>query len=307
MDLHRLDLNLLVTLDVLLAEQNVTRAARRLARSQPAVSAQLKQLREWFGDPLLLPAARGMTPTALALSLQQPLREQLASLAGFLGSQQPFDPATSTQTFHIASTDAVHATVSAPLTAHLQRVAPGVRLALHGARGDDLAEQLASGERDLLLTTPHTMPQSLRSRQLYQEHFLCVMRPDHPAAASPINLTQYCQLAHALVSTTGGGFSGAVDEALARQGLSRRVVVSLPSFLLVPTVLKNSDLIATIPARLARAWSEQLAVQSPPCEVGGFSIQMGWHSRSHADPAQIWLREQLLAIGQQSEPPPSGG
>jgi DNA-binding transcriptional LysR family regulator len=296
MDLSRIDLNLLVSLDVLLAERNVTHAARRLSLSQPALSAQLKQLRELFRDPLLLPAARGMTPTARALELQAPLREMLATLGSLVAERQPFDPATATDTLRIATTDSIQAVVCVPLIARLRGLAPGVRVALFPAERARLGEQLASGELDLALVTPQAMPQSLKTRALYDETFLCVLRPGHPAAQRPLDLDTFCALDHVLVSTSGGGFTGVVDEALARLGRSRRVVVSLTSFLVAPELVAESDLICTVPARLARRWSGVLNVMSPPCEVGAFSIHMGWHPRAHSDPAQRWLREQVAAV-----------
>jgi DNA-binding transcriptional LysR family regulator len=307
MDLNRIDLNLLVSLDVLLAERNVTHAARRLSLSQPALSAQLRQLRELLRDPLLLPAARGMTPTARALELQAPLREVLATLTGLVAERQPFDPATAQNTFRISTTDSIQAVVCVPLIARLRQVAPGVRIALFPADGAKLAEQLGSGELDLTLVTPQAMPPSLKSRPLYDETFLCLLRHGHPAAARPLDLDTFCGLDHILVSPRGGGFSGVVDEELARRGRSRRVVVSLASFLLAPELVADSDLICTVPARLARRWSERLNVIAPPCEVGAFSMHMGWHPRAHSDPAQAWLREQVAAAAltwSRTSPPP---
>lgn len=298
MDLHRIDLNLLVSLDVLLAERNVTRAARRLSLSQPALSAQLRQLRDLFGDPLLLPAARGMTPTARALELQAPLREMLATLSSLIAERQPFDPATARDTFRIAATDSIQVVVCVQLIARLRSLAPGVRVALLPADGTRLGEQLASGELDLALVTPQAMPPLLRTRPLYDESFLCLLRRDHPAGKRPLDLDTFCNLDHVLVSPTGGGFAGIVDEVLAQLGRKRHVVVSLTSFLVVPALMAESDLICTIPARLARRWNDTLSIMAPPCEVRGFSIHMGWHPRAHSDPAQRWLREQILESAQ---------
>ncbi|WLI88404.1 LysR family transcriptional regulator [Massilia sp. R2A-15] len=296
MDLHRIDLNLLVSLDVLLAERNVTHAARRLALSQPALSAQLRQLRDLFRDPLLLPASRGMTPTARALELQAPLRDMLAALGGLVAERQPFDPATARDTFRIATTDSMQAVLCVPLIARLRVLAPGVRVALFGADVARLAEQMASGEIDLALLTPQGMPAALKTRALFDETFLCVLRRGHPAADTALDLDTFCSLDHALVSTAGGGFVGVVDDVLARLGRSRRVVVSLPSFLVAPALVADSDVICTVPARLARRWSASLAVMAPPCEVGEFSMRMGWHPRAHSDPAQRWLRDQVAAV-----------
>jgi len=182
--LSRIDLNLLVSLDVLLTERNVTHAARRLSLSQPALSAQLKQLRAMLGDPLLLPAARGMTPTARALELQGPLRATLATLGSLVAEGQPFDPASARDTFHIAATDSVQAAVCVPLVARLRARAPGVRVALLPADGGRLGEQLASGELDLALAGWACGDGgAVRGRRIFDGDGLASARPRRPRAA----------------------------------------------------------------------------------------------------------------------------
>ena len=298
MSLNRIDLNLLVSLDVLLAECNVTRAAQRLSLSQPALSAQLKQLRTLLNDPLLLPAARGMIPTARAIELQTPLRELLAQIGELVSTHKTFDPATTDNTFRIVTTDLIQTVVCAPLSARLRELAPNSRIALFLPDPLKLAEQLASGEIDLALVTPQAMPESLKTRRLYQERFLCVMRRGHPAAGKPLDLDTFCALEHMMVSPTSGGFVGTVDETLATLGRSRRVVVSVSTFLVVPAIIAQSNLISTVPARLAQRWGNLLTVTEPPCAVAGFDIHMGWHPRNHANPAQVWLREQVVVAAQ---------
>jgi len=294
MHLPRLDLNLLVSLDTLLAERNVTRAAQRLGLSQPALSAQLKQLRAALDDPLLIPAARGMTPTARAEALREPLRAALASLQGLVTQSQSFDPASAQQTFRIAASDAIHSATSVRFAQTLVRIAPSCRLALLPYDGAHSLEQMAAGEVDLWLGAHPSMPEALRARALYAEGFLCVTRLCHWAVSQPLDLDTYCSLSHVMVSPSGGGFYGMVDDALAALGRQRRVIVSLNSFLLLPEVIAGSDFIATIPARLARNWATQLAVLAPPCELVRYDVMMGWHPRAHADPAQVWLRDAIV-------------
>jgi DNA-binding transcriptional LysR family regulator len=293
-DLHRIDLNLLVSLDMLLAERNVTHAAHRLAISQPALSAQLRQLRDMFGDPLLVPAARGMTPTPRALELQGPLRALLASVNQLVTGQQAFDPASASDTYRIAATDSIQAAVCVPLVAAMRLRAPGTRIALFPADQPRLGEQLASGEIDLVLGTRQSLPDAVKSRPLYEESFLCLLRRGHRDAGRPLDLDTFCELDHVLVSPAGGGFSGAVDDALARLGRRRRVVASLTSFLVAPALVAQSDLICTMPARLAHAMGDTVTVLPPPCEVGSFAVHMAWHARTDHDPAQKWLRRQIL-------------
>lgn len=296
MDLHRIDLNLLVSLDTLLAERNVTHAARRLSISQPALSAQLKQLRELFGDPLLVPAARGMTPTLRALELHAPLRELLASVNRLVSGRQEFDPAAATDTFRVAAADSLQAAICLPLIATMRVGAPNTRIALFPAYRQRIGEQLASGEIDLVLGTRHSLPDAVKTRALYEENFLCLLRRGHRLAGRPLDLDAFCQLDHVMVSPSGGGFTGVVDEALAQLGRRRRVVASLTSFLVAPALVARSDLVCTVPARVAHALADTVTLAAPPCELASFSVHMGWHARTDTDPAQKWLRQQVLAV-----------
>src|SRR6478672_1179667 len=253
--MSRLDPSLLVTLDVLLDERNVTRAARRLNLSQPAVSAQLARLREQLGDPLLIPSGRMMVPTARAQALRGRLRRVLLDIDAIAEGERPFDPATAKRTFRIVASDAIHDALTVPFAAALPDLAPGCRIAMLGYRSD-VVERIARGDVDLFLGAGASLPESLTAKTVYDERFLCVMRKGHPMAAKPLTVDDYCSLVHVLVSPGGAGeFEGTVDDVLATQGKSRRIAVSLSSFLLVPSVIAASDMIATVPARLARRWS----------------------------------------------------
>ncbi len=291
---ERLDLNLLVTLDALLSEHHVTRAARRLHLSQPAVSVQLARLREVFGDPLLLPGPRGMRPTARAEELRGPLREALASLRQAVVQRSPFDPSASDRTWRIAAADYGEAAVLLPALPLLRRAAPAARFAvmpLHTAR---LVRQLETGDVDLALHTTDDAPEGLRQRELFDERYVLAARAEHPRLKRRPTAAQFCALEHVIVSPDGGGFRGVTDDVLAQHGLSRRVVLSVPHFLFVPSVLLRSDLVAMLPARLARQASG-LRVVEPPWPIPGYRIAMLWHERSHREPAHEWLRQQIVA------------
>lgn len=296
MSLQRIDLNLLVALDTLLAERHVTRAARRLGLSQPALSAQLRQLRELLSDPLLLPAGRGMVPTPRALELQQPLRRLLTEMNALIAAHQPFDPLSADDTFRIASTDGIQAALCVPLSQHLFQAAPGVRLALLPPDSGRLEDKMATGEIDLALLNPAILPGSLMSRRIYDETFLSLARPDHPLGDELQTLDGFCAAQHLLVSPAGGGFVGTVDETLAALGRKRRVALSITNFLLAPQFVAQSDLVATLPARLARRFPDRLTLFAPPFPLEGFAVHMAWHPRAQADPAHAWLRQQIVDL-----------
>ncbi|WP_437907099.1 LysR family transcriptional regulator [Sorangium sp. So ce327] len=296
MDSSRLDLNLLVALDALLAERNVTRAARRLNLSQPALSAQLQRLRELLGDPLLVPAQRGMTPTRRALELQAPLHEALEGVRAVVAAGAGFDPATSELTVAIAASDYVQYALLMPLAFQLRREAPGVRLAWRALDVAQLAGQVERGEVDLAVLTPELAPEHLRTRKVLDERFVVIVRRDHPLVSRTISLDQLCALDHVVVSPRGGGFTGATDAALAALGRERRVVLSVPSFLMVPELVARSDMAALVPERLARDRADRLELLPPPVPVPGFTIVMAWHHRTARHPALTWLRDRVRSL-----------
>ncbi|MGF6918612.1 LysR family transcriptional regulator [Paraburkholderia sp. 40] len=293
-NLRRLDLNLLVTLDVLLEEHNVTRAAERLNFSQPSVSVHLAKLRDVFGDPLLLPGPRGMRPTAKAQALREPLREALDALQRAVAPTSPFDPAAATQTWRIAATDYAESTIILPMLAGLRAVAPGTRLAIVEAVPPRLARQAEQGDIDIGFHTSEGAPEGLRRRVLFAERYVLVGRAGHPKLKRRPTLAQFCKLEHVIVSPDGGGFFGVTDETLAKVGLARKVVLSVPHFLFMQSVLASTDLVGMLPARLVRG-TDALRMVEPPVEVPGYEMAMLWHERVHRDPAHQWLREFIAA------------
>jgi DNA-binding transcriptional LysR family regulator len=291
-NLRRLDLNLLVTLDVLLSEHNVTRAAQRLNFSQPSISVHLAKLRDIFGDPLLLPGPRGMRPTARADELREPLRQALNALEHAVSPASPFDPAKASHTWRVAATDYGESTIVLPALGGLRSAAPGTRLAVLELVPPRIARQAEQGEIDLAFHTSEGAPPGLRRRALFTERYVLAGRAGHPRLKKRPTLSQFCKLDHVIVSPDGGGFHGVTDEALAEASLTRRVVLSVPHFLFVRSVLASTDLVAMLPSRLVRDASD-LQVVEPPVEVPGYEMAMLWHERSHRDPAHQWLREYI--------------
>ncbi|MHA6195419.1 LysR family transcriptional regulator [Pseudomonas wadenswilerensis] len=288
--LRRLDLNLLVTLDALLTELNVTRAAQRLHLAQPTVSVQLARLRDLLGDPLLLPGPRGMRPTARAEALRAPLRQALEALHLAIAPAQDFDPAAASQTWRVAATDYGASTILLPALARIRAAAPATRLAVLDLQPSALVRQAELGEIDMAFHIAEQAPDALHQRSLFVERYVLVGRVDHPGLRRKPTLKQFCALEQVIVSPDGGGFHGPTDTALAEQGLSRQVVLSVPHFMLLASVLASSDLVAMVPERLV-VGDARLKMVEAPLAVRGFEMLMLWPERVHRDPGHRWLRE----------------
>lgn len=287
-DIRSLDLNLLKALDALLDEGSVTRAAQRLSLTQPAVSGMLTRLRDYFDDPLFVRTSHGMVPTLRASRLAVPVKQILTDIALLLKPLE-FDPMTAEFTFVIAATDYALKAVIVPLMALLKQRAPHIRIAVRPVDDARMHQQLSRGEIDLALVTPQTTPEDLHGSALYDEEYVCVARRHHPLATlTEITLEQFCDQQHILVSTEGS-FSGVTDAALADLGLTRRVGMSVNSFLVVPDILRITDMLAVLPQRMVPK-SSDFVILPLPLRVPGFTKSMAWHECSHRDPAHRWIR-----------------
>jgi DNA-binding transcriptional LysR family regulator len=293
-DIRQLDLNLLKALDALLTECHVTRAASRLGLTQPAVSGMLARLRDAFDDPLFVRTQRGIAPTPRALQMADPLRRMLEEVETLL-TPPAFDPASARLTVSLAATDYALQVVVVPFLERLRRLAPGIRVAVH-PESHAAMHRFEQGDLDLALVAAHAAPPGLHARALFDETYVVAMREGHPDAGprdeTALSLDRFCALDHALVSLAGGSFQGIADQALAAIGRERHVALSVTSFLVLAQVLRGSDLIAVVPARLVRS-VPGLAIRTPPLAIPGFSKAMVWHERTHRDPAHRWLRHLL--------------
>src|SRR5882757_4953571 len=292
-NIRGIDIELLVTLEALLTACSVTHVARQLHLSQPTVSVRLGKLRNLFADPLLTPGVRGMRPTRRGLALLAPLREALSGVERMLSAETPFDPARTELTWRVAASYYAQHAILMPLLAHLRRDAPGVRVA-------------ERGDIDVAFITAEIVPESLRSTILFAERYQFVARQRHPQLGKgPITSAQFCALDHLLVSPEGGGFKGPTDVLLEARRHKRRVVLSVPHFLSAPELVRRSDMVAMLPARLLEGRRHGLQLRDAPIQPPGFEMAMSWHERVHVDPAHAWLRAQVVAaVSQNGAPPP---
>ncbi len=289
MNLSAVNLNLMVALDALLDERSVTKAARRVGVTQPAMSYSLRQLRELFGDPLL---ERGLL-TPLAESLRDRVRSGLSELQHVLDAREDFEPTASERTFRIAASDTFQVVGLHRFLALVASRAPGVDIVL---RPPDHAthDALAAGSIDLLAGSHEQASRGLSSTPLYEERFVCIVRSGHPEVRSRLGLATYCRLPHALVAIDEA--PGYVDRALAQLDRSRRVALRLPDFAGIGHVIAGTDMVATVPGRLAERLAETLPLRvlTPPVRFPTFPVSLYWHGRFDAEPGHRWLRDQLV-------------
>lgn|SRR5262245_13968511 len=293
MDLRDVDLNLLVTLDTLLGERSVSRAARRLKRSQPAVSAALARLRDLLNDRLLVRRGSGMVPTPYGKSLEAPLRSVLSELARTL-EPTSFDPSASTQIFRIATTDYASFTLFPAFMRRLRSVAPNVRIELWPL-DERVSDRLSDRELDLAVADDWSIRHLSDRETLYSERFVCVVRRDHPRIRR--SLERFLAEKHVLVSARGR-VAGNVDGVLELIGRQRDVVLTLPHFLAVPAIIAETDLVVTLAERVARRLSDSasLRVMQPPFAVPGFDVAMAWNPITENDPAVDWMRREIRNV-----------
>jgi DNA-binding transcriptional LysR family regulator len=298
--LRSFDLNLLLALDALLEERSVTRAAERVGITQSAMSHALARLRDLTGDALLVRTPNGMVATSRAEELASPIRRALDGVSIALRPAQTFDPRTAEARIRIGTGDYGEIVLLPSVVERLANEAPRIDLRVV-FQGDAPADMLRSGEADLLISPLYTAEAGagLYTRKLFEERFVCVVRRGHPLADKKLTLARYVAARHTLISPRGKEGSH-TDDALARIGLSRRVAVTVPHFLVAPHIVAQSDLILTLPGRVADMLAAPLGLVllKPPPELGleGFTMSAVWHERTHGDPAQRWMRELFAEV-----------
>lgn len=292
------DLNLLPLLSALLAERQLTRAARRVGLSQPAASRALARLRILLDDPLLVRTGASYTLTPRAEALREPVRRAVASVEAALAPQAAFEPANAERVLRVYADDYTSLVVLTPLIALLAERAPRMQLEVLPARSNAL-ERLQRAEIDCCFTAATArVPRGLELDRLGDDGFVCMVSKKHPFARRAPDLPAFLRARHALIAPSGqrGGF---VDDALKQVGERRHVSLLLPHFLVMPFAVASSDLVVTVAERLARVFAGQLpvAIFAPPIELPRFTIAGYWHERAADDPALVWLRAQTQSLG----------
>lgn len=295
-DTSVLDLNLLAALDALLAERNVTRAARRLGLTQSSTSHALARLRTMLGDPLLVRSGRQMVPTPRAESLQAPLTRALAELRRVVHTSGEFNPKTSTRTYSLGCPDLV-AGLLPDLTARITHAAPRVHLDVVLATGQDVYTSVASGTIDAALAPAPEQPiPGLAQRIVGHVSFCVLARKKHPALGprKPWNAEVWLQYPHVVVRTGSVG-SGFVGSALARLGKPRNIGMTAPSFLVAPFVVAQTDMFFAAPRELTVDIARRLNLEvlSLPIPAAVARVALLWHERFSADPGHTWFREHV--------------
>ncbi len=288
------DLNLLVVLDELLRSRSTTLAARRLGRTQSAVSHALGRLRVMFEDPLFVRAGASLRPTTLAERLQAPLRDLLVGAEAIVSrSRVAFDPASIERTFVFSCTDLTELVLLPGLLKRLRKEAPGIDIVTRFL-GDDVERAMQAREVDLGFGKRFRPVSAVVIEEFLEEPMVVLLRTGHPALQGRWTARRYAALDHVLV--TPRGLPGStVDPVLAQEGLSRRVVLRVPHFMAAAVVVAETDLVVTVPESLARRMGGRLGLVARPVPVAiePFVLSMGYSVSYRDDPAHRWLRERL--------------
>ncbi len=302
--LAAVDLNLLTAFRALEEARNVTRAAKTLGLSQPALSHALARLRTLFGDPLFTKAPRGITPTPRAEELIGPIRDVLGAIERTVLARGPFAPRELTRDFRIRTTDYVEALYAPSLTARLAREAPSVRFASMPIGFELPAADLASGACELALAGFFgALPRGFHEMPLFEDTFASAVHRTHPrlGARRRVSLEAFIRERHLLVAPSGE-LVGAVDRALARDGNARAIAAGISGFLVAGLVSLESECILTAPSRILTTMAERLPLHvfPTPLELAPLRIVAAWHDRSHHDPGHAWFRTVLAECLQSS-------
>ncbi|HWT18715.1 MAG TPA: LysR family transcriptional regulator [Variovorax sp.] len=291
-----MDMRLLAVFDEVYKTRSVTRAAENLDIPQTSVSLALARMRRQFNDPLFVRTAEGMVPTPHAADLLRPLRQALELLRVATRQQVVFDAGSSSRHFKICMTDVSHLEFLPRLIHRMAQVAPSIHIEVLRI-GPDTRRLLESGEADLAVGYMPELEAGFYQQQLFEQGFSCVVRKDHPRVGKRMTLPLFKREKHVAITAPGTGHD-LLQQQLKRLGVERRLALSLPTLPGLGNLLAQSDLIATVPKRVAQMLVSIAAVRllAPPFELPAFAIKQHWHERFHLDPANRWLRSMIAEM-----------
>jgi DNA-binding transcriptional LysR family regulator len=295
MELHEIDLNLLVVFNQLLVDRRVSKAADSLGVSQPAVSNSLAKLRKMLGDELFLRTPKGMEPTPYADQLAESVGYALAMIHSGVNQRTSFDPQAVSRSFTIGMTDIGEIYFLPTLIKRLYRDAPGVALSTVRSTRVNLRDEMEAGKVDIAIGLLPQLKAGFFQRRLFMQSYVCLMRRGNRLHKRNMSLKEFAAAEHLVVIAEGTGH-GKVDELLQRSGIERKVRLTVPHYVSVGHILQGSDLIATVPERLADRLLEPFALAkvAHPARLPDIAINVFWHAKYHRSPANRWLRDILF-------------
>ncbi len=296
MNLNKVDLNLFIVFDAIYTEANLTRAGQIVGITQPAVSNALARLRETFNDPLFVRTAQSMVPTPMAQNIIGPVRNALQLLRVSVQESRTFNPLQANKTFRISMTDLTEAVVLPPLFQRLRRLAPNVKIESMLAKRRETTKELAAGRLDFAMDAPLNTDPQVRHVKLLEDRYVCAMRRGHPLAKDKLSVEEYLSLSHIHISSRRSGL-GMVALALGKMGQQRKIALRSQHYMMATQVIQQTDMAVTVPERFARRhdlYQVPLPVDIPPLET-----HIYWHESTDQDPANRWMREQMIEIAQQ--------
>ena len=292
------DLNLLIYLDLLIKHGSVTRVAHELGVSQPGVSAALRRLRAVLQDPVLVRTGGGMVPTAKARAVQAQVAGALGLWARLADGDMVFDPARTTRSYSLLASDYIQFLLLPGLAREMARQAPQATLRVIPPNPYRRLQMLVEREADFAIGYYHEAPEELRTRRLFIEPVMCVMRRGHPDADC-FDLDAFVRSTHVgVASVSQGSYSATLERVLAERGIQRRLPIILPSYLAVPPLLLETDHVATLPASLATALARQLPLQVVPSPIAlpALDVSILYHDSQQEDAAHQWFRQLVVEV-----------
>lgn len=286
-----IDLNLLVVFQEVFQERQISAVARRLSLSQPAVSNALARLRRTFGDALFVRTAHGMQPTPLAEQLADSVNAALAHVSQALNRQDSFVAATSQRHFTLAMTDVGEVYFMPGLIEKCRRLAPGIQLSTVRAGAIDLKTEMESGRVDFAIGAFDNVSGALYQRRLFRQNYVSMFRRNHPLAGQKITLKEFLTAQHLLVSSRESPYDR-INQLLEKAGVRVNAHFSVPHFTAVPYIISSSDLIVTVPHKLAASAAQpfNLDYVRPPLRLPSLQTNIFWHRRFNQDAGNQWLR-----------------